>query len=83
MFESLMEAYKNMDKNAKVNALIKELEKIIGVLQNVCKEKEIIFIQMIDMESKEERTVNYLDTMFIYIKYLEELIGSYIEKTIE
>ena len=40
-FELLVESYKQMNEVDKKNALVKEMEKTISILQGVCREKGI------------------------------------------
>ena len=88
MFEALMESYKNMNKSEKEKALINEMKTTISILQDICKEKEIIVNNLIDDEELDlfafnESDNDYLEILFAYVKYLQELIGTYVEKTIE
>ena len=87
MFESLVEAYKNMDEIGKRKVLMEDLKKTIMVLQKVCEEKGILFLpitnkELLDLNDGKESFDDYLEAMFVYLKYLDELIGAYIEKTL-
>ena len=83
MFELLMESYKSMNQLNKKKALINEIKKMVDVLQNTCIEKGIRFreinLERIDLDNENE----YLEFVFAYMMYLEELLGSYLQKTLE
>ena len=83
MFELLMESYKSMNQLNKKKALINEVKKLVDVFQNTCIEKGIRFreisLERIDLDNENE----YLEFIFAYLMYLEELIGSYLQKTLE
>ena len=87
MFESLMGSYKNMDQVNKKNALLNEIKNTITILQNLCEEKGIVFREIsskeiLDLDNGKESIDDYLEAMFVYIKYLQELLGTYLEKTV-
>lgn len=86
-FELLVESYKQMNEVDKRNALVKEMEKTISILQGVCKEKSItikdIYIkEILDLKDGKESIDDYLEALFVYIMYLEEILGLYLEKTL-
>ena len=86
-FELLVESYKQMNEVDKKNALVKEMEKTISILQGVCREKGItvknIYIkEILDLDNGKESLDDYLEAMFVYIMYLEEILGLYLEKTL-
>ena len=85
MFESLVLAYQSMDTSAKKKALINEITKSISILKRICNEKSIryreIDIDDLDTFSNDEVIDAYLEKMFVYIMYLEELTWSYVEYT--
>lgn len=86
-FELLVESYKRMNEVDKRNALVKEMEKTISILQGVCKEKNItikdIYIkEILDLKDGKESIDDYLEALFVYIMYLEEILGLYLEKTL-
>ena len=86
-FELLVESYKQMNEVDKRNALVKEMEKTISILQGVCKEKNItikdIYIkEILDLKDGKESIDDYLEALFVYIMYLEEILGLYLEKTL-
>lgn len=85
MFESLVLAYKSMDTLAKKKAIISEVTKSISILKRICDEKNIkyreIDIDDFDKFDSNESVDAYLEKMFVYIMYLEELTWSYVEYT--
>ena len=72
-----------MNQLNKKKALINEIKKMVDVLQNTCIEKGIRFreinLERIDLDNENE----YLEFVFAYMMYLEELLGSYLQKTLE
>ena len=86
MFESVLAAYKNMNIFDKKDVVIKELKKTIEVLKKICNDKGINYREIESKEVLELSNDNgfdddYLDQMFIYVMYLEELLWSYIDYT--
>ena len=65
MFEELMEAYKKMSQSDKKSALMKELKRIIVMLQSICEEKGISFRQITSKEILDIDEANQKD----YKKY--------------
>lgn len=83
MFESLIKSYKKLDTNTKKQALVDEMKKSIAILKKTCDDKNIQYREINSREILEidNSLDDYLEGMFVYIMYLEELIWSYVENT--
>lgn len=80
MFDSVLEAYKKMDISDKREANLNELKKLIAIVEKMCLDKNIAYRKIKSNEILEYSNSyeDYLESEYIYISYLKEVIWSYL-----
>jgi len=84
MFEDVIDNYKRMSLTDKRVSLLKELKIMVAVFDKMCVDngveyRKIQSNEIFDVDGGKETEDDYLEAAFIYVQYLKEVLGSYLE----
>lgn len=84
MFEQVIENYKRMSIPDKRQENLKELKIMVAILEKLCVDynipyREIKSPEILDLDNGYESEDDYLEATFVYIEYLKEVLGGYLE----
>lgn len=84
MFEQVIENYKRMSIPDKRQENLKELKIMVAILEKLCVDynipyREIKSPEILDLDNGYESEEDYLEATFVYIEYLKEVLGGYLE----
>lgn len=84
MFEQVIENYKRMSIPDKRQENLKELKLMVAILEKLCVDynipyREIKSPEILDLDNGYESEDDYLEATFVYIEYLKEVLGGYLE----
>lgn len=83
MFKDLVESYKALSLTDKRNVILQELKEMIAIYENVCQQegishREIKSREILDLKEGKELEEDYLEALFVYVKYLKEVSSAVI-----
>lgn len=83
-FDKYIESYKKLKLNDKKALAINELNRILGLLNNVIEEhnikSQVLYNrEILDVIKKESNEEDFVEAIYVYIHSIQELIANYIE----
>ena len=84
MFTDVIESYKKLSIADKRREIVSELKLMIAIFEKLCEDnniryREIKSKEILDLNDGKELEADYLEAIFVYIEYLKEVLGSYLE----
>lgn len=84
MFTPVIENYKKLSISDKRQEIVNELKLMIAIFEKLCDDnniqyREIKSREILDLKNGNETESDYLEAIFIYVEYLKEVLGSYLE----
>ena len=84
MFDNVVESYKLLSISDKRQEILNELKLLIAVFEKMCIDKgiqyrEVKSKEILDLDFGNESESDYLEATFVYVEYLKEVLGAYME----
>ena len=85
MFTPVIDSYKRLSLSDKRQEIINELKLMIVIFEKLCDDNNIQYRdikskEVLDLKNGAETESDYLEAVFVYIEYLKEVLGSYLER---
>ena len=85
MFTEVIENYKKLSIADKRQEIVDELKLMVAIFEKLCEDNNIAYREIksreiLDLKKGEETASDYLEAIFVYIEYLKEVLGSYLER---
>ena len=85
MFTEVIDNYKKLSISDKRQEIVNELKLMVAVFEKLCNDNNIQYRkiksrEILDLKNGNETESDYLEAIFVYIEYLKEVLGSYLER---